>query len=235
MGLPVIKHPTFELTIPSTKQKIKYRPFLVKEEKILLLAQSSDNVKDMIQAIKQILNNCIVQGDVNLDILPSFDIEYMFLQLRANSVNSIATLEFRDPETEKSHKAEVNLLNIDVTFPKKPIKSVTIGENITMSLRYPTYDDIATIESDSPAESTLQLIKICADKVYSGEDKVDSLSDYTDEEVQEFLESLRGDALTDVQKFFEQMPKLEHTIEYGEEKNKKSHTFSGIADFFSFA
>jgi len=87
MGLPIIQHPTFELTIPSTKQEIKYRPFLVKEEKILLLAQSGDNVKDMIKAIKQILNNCIVEGDVNLNQLPSFDIEYMFLQLRANSVN----------------------------------------------------------------------------------------------------------------------------------------------------
>ena len=110
MGLPIIKHPTFELTVPSTKQKIKYRPFLVKEEKILLLAQSSDNVVDMISAIKQIINNCIVEGDINLDLLPSFDIEYMFLRLRANSVNSISSLTFKDPDDPdaKTQKIDVN-------------------------------------------------------------------------------------------------------------------------------
>ena len=87
MALPVMKHPTFELTVPSSKQKIKYRPFLDKEEKILLLAQSSDSVKDMIQAIKQIIKNCIVEGDINIDTLPSFDIEYIFLKLRVSSVS----------------------------------------------------------------------------------------------------------------------------------------------------
>jgi len=235
MGLPIIKHPTFELTIPSTKLNIKYRPFLVKEEKILLLAQSGDNVKDMIKAIKQILNNCIVEGDVNLDELPSFDIEYMFLQLRANSVNSIATLEFTDPETKKSQKVEIDLLSIGVTFPEHVNNNIDLGDGISMTLKYPTYDAIGSIDSSDLANGTMQLIKICVDKIYSGEDTVDSLSDYSEDEVSEFLESLRGDIMKQIQTFFEEMPKLEHTVEYGTDKIKKSHTFTGIADFFTFA
>jgi len=235
MGLPIIQHPTFELTIPSTKQEIKYRPFLVKEEKILLLAQSGDNVKDMIKAIKQILNNCIVEGDVNLNQLPSFDIEYMFLQLRANSVNSIATLQFTDPETDKSEKVEVDLLSIGVTFPDEVNNNIDLGNGISMTLKYPTYDAIGSIDSTDASKGTMQLIEMCVDKVYSGEDTVQSLSDFSEKEVNEFLESLRGDIMKQIQTFFEGMPKLEHTVHYGTGEIKKSHTFTGIADFFSFA
>jgi hypothetical protein len=235
MGLPIIKHPTFELTIPSTKQKIKYRPFLVKEEKILLLAQSGEHVRDMIKAVQQILNNCIMEGDVNLDILPSFDIEYMFLQLRANSVNSIATLEFEEPETKKKQKVEVDLLKINVIFPENIERVVDLGDGISMSLKYPTYDDIGSIEGADASEGALRLIKVCVDKIYSGEGKVDSLSDYSDEEVTQFIDSLRGDVMKDIQTFFEKMPKLEHKVEYEVGTEKKSHTFSGIADFFTYA
>jgi hypothetical protein len=235
MGLPVIKHPTFELTIPSTKQQVKYRPFLVKEEKILLLAQSSEKVPDIINAVKQILNNCIIEGDVNIDSLPSFDIEYMFLQLRANSVNPIATLSFEDPTSKKTQKVEVDLLKIGVVFPEKVKDVIELGDGISMSLKYPTYDNIGAVDMTSATEGTISLIKMCVDKIYSGEDKVDSLSDYSDKEADEFLDSLRGDFMKNIQTFFEEMPKLEHTIEYEIDNVKKSHTFSGIADFFTFA
>ena len=162
MGLPIIKHPTFELTIPSTKQKIKYRPFLVKEEKILLLAQSSENVMDMINAIKQIINNCIVEGNINLDLLPSFDIEYMFLRLRANSVNSTSSLTFKDPDDPeaKPQKIDVDLLTIEVKWPKDIKNKIDLGEGISMSLKYPTYDEIGSINNENVAEGTMQYVLI---------------------------------------------------------------------------
>jgi len=237
MGLPIIKHPTFELTVPSTKQKIKYRPFLVKEEKILLLAQSGENVEDMIAAIIQIINNCIVEGEVNLRTLPSFDIEYMFLRLRANSVNSIVTLNFPDPDStdEKTQKVEVNLLDIEVQWPEELNNVVDLGDGVTMSLKYPTYDDIGAIDSKNLAEGTMQLVRSCADKVYSGDNKVDSLSDYSEEEIDLFIDSLKGTSLKGIQDFFANMPKLSHTIDYEVNGKKKQHTFEGISDFFILA
>ena len=237
MGLPIIKHPTFELTIPSTKQKIKYRPFLVKEEKILLLAQSSENVMDMINAIKQIINNCIVEGNINLDLLPSFDIEYMFLRLRANSVNSTSSLTFKDPDDPeaKPQKIDVDLLTIEVKWPKDIKNKIDLGEGISMSLKYPTYDEIGSINNENAAEGTMQLIKICADKIYSGVDTVDDLKDYSEQEIGNFLDSLKGEALKGIQLFFEDMPKLSHTIDYEIKGKKKQHTFEGIADFFTYA
>jgi|TARA_R110001592_G_scaffold38487_3_gene126811 hypothetical protein len=237
MGLPIIKHPTFELTIPSTKQKIKYRPFLVKEEKILLLAQSSENVMDMINAIKQIINNCIVEGNINLDLLPSFDIEYMFLRLRANSVNSTSSLTFKDPDDPeaKPQKIDVDLLTIEVKWPKDIKNKIDLGEGISMSLKYPTYDEIGSINNENAAEGTMQLIRICADKIYSGVDTVDDLKDYSEQEIGNFLDSLKGEALKGIQLFFEDMPKLSHTIDYEIKGKKKQHTFEGIADFFTYA
>jgi len=237
MGLPIIKHPTFELTIPSTKQKIKYRPFLVKEEKILLLAQSSENVMDMINAIKQIINNCIVEGNINLDLLPSFDIEYMFLRLRANSVNSISSLTFKDPDDPegKPQKIDVNLLEINVKWPKDIKNTIDLGDGISMSLKYPTYDEIGSINNEDVAEGTMQLIRICADKIYSGVDTVDDLKDYSEQEIGNFLDSLKGEALKGIQLFFEDMPKLSHTVDYEIKGKKKQHTFEGIADFFTYA
>ena len=112
MALPIIKHPTFELTIPSTGKPLTYRPFLVKEEKVLLLAQESDEMKDLTRAIKQVLKNCIVDGEVDLDVAPTFDIEYMFLQLRANSVSNKAKCQIDDPESKKPIEIELDLKQI---------------------------------------------------------------------------------------------------------------------------
>ena len=238
MALPVLKHPTFELTVPSNKQKIKYRPFLVKEEKILLLAQSSENVKDMIDAIKQIINNCIIEGDVNVDKLPSFDIEYIFLQLRISSVDDKTELSFTDPDTNKQEKVKVDLSAVQVQFPKDNHSIIDVGQGVSLSLRYPTYNDLADIDLEKDvAKGTMDLIRACTEQVISGKDseQVDQFKDYTDEEVNAFLDSLPPSSFKSLQRFFTNMPKLEHTIEYEVGKKKKTHTFSGIQDFFSFA
>ena len=237
MALPKIKHPIFELTVPSTKEQIKYRPFLVKEEKILLLAQQSKEVKDMIEAVKQIINNCVVEGSIDIDKLPSFDIEYIFLQLRANSVGQTAKLAFTDQDTNKRQEVEVDLTKVNVKWEDNHKDIIQITDNIKMSMKYPTYADIAALDLDkiNTAEQTMKMVRMCSDKVYSGEDQVDQLSDYSEQEVDEFLESLNTQNFADVQLFFETMPKLSHTIEYTIGKKNKNYTFQGIADFFSFA
>ena len=238
MALPVMKHPTFELTVPSNKQKIKYRPFLVKEEKILLLAQASEDINDIIEAIKQIINNCIIEGDIDVHSLPSFDIEYIFLQLRISSVSPDAELTFTDPDTKEEVKVKVDLSAVKVNFPKKDNSIIDVGQDVSLSLRYPTYTDISAIQLDENiAKGTMNMIKICTDQVISGKDseQVDQFKDYTEEEVDTFLDSLPPDSFKKIQAFFTNMPKLEHTVEYEVGKKKKTHTFTGIQDFFSFA
>ena len=237
MSLPVIDTPTFEMNLLSIKDPITYRPFLVKEEKLLLMAMEAGDQQEIVQTSKQIINNCIVEGNINLDLLPSFDIEYMFLRLRANSVNSTSSLTFKDPDDPeaKPQKIDVDLLTIEVKWPKDIKNKIDLGEGISMSLKYPTYDEIGSINNENAAEGTMQLIRICADKIYSGVDTVDDLKDYSEQEIGNFLDSLKGEALKGIQLFFEDMPKLSHTIDYEIKGKKKQHTFEGIADFFTYA
>ena len=236
MGLPKLQHPTFELTIPSTKQTIRYRPFLVKEEKILLLAQESKNIADMIVAVKQIINNCIIEGKVDLDIAPSFDVEYMFLMLRANSISDVAKLRITDPETEKMIPIEVNLKEVQVKETEGHNKTIKINDDVTLEMRYPNYKDIQKMQesnAESQFESTFGMIRACADKVYNGEEEVHALRDYTDEEVNEFIDSFNTQNYQDVQNFFDTMQRLEHTVDYKVGKKMKQHTFVGMQSFFS--
>jgi hypothetical protein len=239
MGLPIIKHPTFELTIPSSKQQFKFRPFLVKEEKILLLAQSGKDVNDMIKSIKQIITNCLLEGDLNVDSLPSFDIEYIFLKLRINSVSPEVELVFPEPGTDKEQKVKVDLNEVEVHFNKDHTNKIDVGNGIMMVLKYPTYADIGSVDLEQDVgRGTLNMVQLCTDSILSGEnyEQVDKFKDYSDDEVQEFLESLTTSGFLKLQTFFETMPKLEHTIEYESSDGKKqTHTFSGISDFFSYA
>ena len=236
MTLPKIQHPTFELTVPSSKQKIRYRPFLVKEEKVLLLAQESNELKDMIVAVKQIINNCIVEGEININELPSFDIEYIFLRLRANSVSDVSKLRFTDPETGKDTDVEVDLKEVEITWDDTHTNSVQITNDIVLEMKYPTYDNLMEIEFDmqSATKSTMAMIKTCVDKIYSGPEgeQVSEFKDHTDKEIDEFIDSLTTENFADIQHFFNTMPTLEHTIDYKLGNKKKKHTFKGIGDFF---
>jgi len=236
MPLPKLEHPVFELEIPSTKEKVKYRPFLVKEEKILLLAQSSGLAGDVVTAIKQIINNCTVEGDINVDTLPSFDLEFFFLRLRAHSVNDMAKLKFNDPDNDKEIEVEVDLKEIQVHFSEEHTNAINLSGDISLLMRYPTYDDYASISYDptegNTAEAITSLINICVDKVYAGED-VHEFKDYSPEEVNEFVDSFSGQNFKDIRKFFDTSPRLEHTIDYKVGNKKKQYTFKGISDFLS--
>lgn len=240
MALPKIKHPTFELTVPSTKEKIRYRPFLVKEEKILLMAQQSGQPGEMITAVKQIINNCVVEGNIDVESSPTFDIEYMFLKLRANSISDVAKFRFKDEEKEDFVEVEIDLDLVEVQWNKEHNNMIKV-DDMSIEMKYPTYSDMTGAVEDeniSAVSLTFDMIARSIDKVYVGEgedSEVHQFSDYSEDERKEFLESLGSVAFRDMQKFFETMPKLQHDVEYKVGKKKKTRTFTGISDFFQSA
>ncbi len=233
MALPIMKHPTFELTVPSTKELLKYRPFLVKEEKILLLAQGSNTSKDLISAVKQIVRNCIIEGDVDVDNSPTFDLEYIFLKLRANSVSDIAKFNLTDDDGEVT-KIELDLNLVEVQHTENHTNIIKLGDNISLEMKYPTYTTLSSLTSDDAVETTFGMIEKCIDKVIQGEEIME-LKDFSKADVKEFLDSLTSQNFRDIQKFFDEMPKLQHTIDYKLGNKKKSRTFTGLADFFQSA
>ena len=241
MAIPVIQHPTFELTVPSTGKKLIYRPFLVKEEKILLLSQAADKLDDLIRSVKQIINNCIIKGDINVDASPTFDIEYIFLKLRAHSVNDLAKFSIPDEETKKSIDIEFDLKDVEIHRTEGHNNIIDLNNNVKLEMKYPTYDSISKFgqgDGGEAVKATFDMIKVCIDKVVvgDGEDQeVHEFKDYSEQEVDAFVDSLTSQSFRDVQNFFDTMPRLEHTIEYKAGKRTKKRTFVGLSDFFPSA
>lgn len=235
MALPVLKHPTFELEVPSTKEKISCRPFLVKEEKILLLAQESGNPNDMINGVKQIISNCIIEGEVDLNSAPTFDIEFIFLRLRANSVGQTAKFSIADEEAAEGIPVEVDLNTVEVKFNKDHTSDIKLNDDISLLMKYPTYVSLESIAKggELTTQVTFDMIKECIDKIYVGDEEVHELKDYNKKEVDEFIESFNTENFKDVQNFFDTMPKLEHTVKYKVGKKNKQKVLTGLADFFS--
>ena len=234
MALPVLSHPTFDLTIPSSKEKVVYRPFLVKEEKILLLAQEANEVKDLTRSVKQIINNCIVEGELDVQNAPTFDLGYIFLKLRANSVSDLAKFKISDEETQKEVDIELDLKDVEIHYTDGHDSKIKLNDVVSLQMKYPTYDTIGTIDENvNQVKATFDMIKACIDKVLVGEDEVHEFKDYSNSEVDAFIDSLTSQNFQDVQKFFDTMPRLEHTVEYKIGKRTKTRTFSGLADFFT--
>tara|TARA_A100001201_G_scaffold114780_1_gene98388 strand:+ start:363 stop:1061 length:699 start_codon:yes stop_codon:yes gene_type:complete len=232
MGLPILKHPTFELMVPSTKQTLKYRPFLVKEEKILLLAQQGGTANDLIRAINQIIEACVEDVDVNK--LASFDTEYIFLQLRANSVSELAKINIHDEEIDDWVEVEVDLH--DVIVPEIEMDNkVELADDIFIELRYPRYVDMMRLDEDDELNTNIEMIAMCIDKVYEGEEVME-MSSFSKEEQEVFINSFSADAFAKVQEFFVNMPKVSMEAKYkikvdGKNKTKK-RKLEGINDFF---
>ena len=225
MGLPILSHPTFELSVPSTGEKLKYRPFLVREEKILLLAQASNEVSDMFNAIEQVLTNCVVDYDVSR--FTTFDTEFVFLNLRANSVSQTTNIRILDDDTEEYLEVDVDLNDIECVIPDTE-KIIDVNEEVQIEMRYPTYKDLISVDQDIMGTLTK-----CIDKVYiSGGDVLD-IKDFTDEEIDEFVNSIPSDAFNKMQEFFNGMPAVTLDVDYKVGKKKKTKTLRGIADFFS--
>lgn len=233
MALPKIDLPIFELELPSTNKKVKYRPFTVKEEKILLVAQEAKDPEQTVLSVKQIVNNCLIDEDV--DNLAMFDLEYVLLMLRSKSVDNNIRFAVKDPETQESVELEIDINEVKVTRSEEHTNKIPINDEYTLYLRYPTISEFVKIAKSDPKDPLINyfIMVSCLDKIVS-EEAVYKMKDYTDQEIDEFMESLQGDVMKRIQKFFETMPKLRHELKY---KNKagKEQTFviEGMRSFFT--
>lgn len=232
MPLPKIDLPLYQCELPSTGKKIKYTPFTVKEEKILLTAQESKESAQIILAIKQILNNCL--QDVDVSQLSVFDIEYMLIQLRSRSVDNMTEFEVTDPETDEKVKLELNLSDVKVSRHKDHDNKIKISDEYTLFLRYPTIDQFESLmdKEEQTAEDSYDMLISCLDKLAS-KDEVYKFSDFSKKEVNEFAESLHSDTIKSIKTFFDTMPKVRHEIPYTNSKgNKKTFVLEGTQTFF---
>jgi hypothetical protein len=237
MSLPKIKHPLFEFVIPSTNKKETFRPFLVKEEKVLLMAKSSEDPGDIFRSIKQIINNCCVNKNFNVDVLTIFDLEYIFLQLRAVSVNNIVNVSYRDNddgEDGEPYSFQIDLKEIKVKFPENIEKKIMVNDTVGLIMKYPAasiFDDKEFF--DSGDEAMYELTLRCIDCIFDGEDVFDS-KNYTKEELAQFLEDCDVNTYDKIQTFMSSTPRLYHKLEYTNSKGvNKIIELISLTDFFT--
>jgi hypothetical protein len=233
MSLPKIQYPIFELILPSTKETVKFRPFTVKEEKLLLIAQESEEQRDRLNAMKQIINNCCLNLSKNIDDLPSFDLEYCFLKIRSKSVSNIIELKYRDNTDEKIYSFEVDLDEVEVVFNESHNPMISISDNLNLTLTYPTIEMLkdVIIDPQNP-ESILKIIKKCISIIYDDETVYDP-AEYSDDELTAFVESIPAKAFESIVEFFVTMPVLKHDLHYKDSQGtEKTITLQGIDDFF---
>ena len=236
MALPKLTTPTYELEIPSTDEKIKYRPFLVKEEKILMMALETKNESDIVQAVKDIVSSCTF-NKVNLDAMPMFDVEYVFLNIRAKSVGEVSSFSVLCPDDGKTYaKCEVNLTDVKVQVEDDHTNKIELGNGTGMIMQYPTINSFAeTGIKTITAENMLEVISSCILQIYEEDGKkVYDPKDQTKKELTEFIEQLNTKQFKDVQNFFNTMPRLKHVVKVKNPKTKKESeiTLTGLNDFF---
>ena len=240
MPLPTIETPTYELKLPSSNKKIKYRPFLVREEKILIIALESKSQYDITNAVTDVLKKCILTKGIDVDSLPTFDIEYLFLNIRAKSIGEDIKLTVTCPD-DRETKVSVTVYvdEIKVIKPKGHTTDIVLDDNMTLRMKYPSLTQFIennfSIDdaSESIVNKTFKVVADCMDTVYTEEDAWEA-KDYTPSERLEFIEQLNSKQYKKVEKFFETMPKLSHTIEVVNPNTKKkgSVILEGLADFF---
>ena len=237
MALPKLNTPTYELEVPSTDDKIKYRPFLVKEEKILLMALESGKNEDVIQAVKDIVSACTFDK-VDLGSMPMFDIEYIFLNIRAKSVGEVSKLKLLAPDDKETYvDTEINLMDVQVQVEDGHTNKIELTDDMGMIMTYPTIDSfVETGIQNVTASNMLDVISSCILQIYEEKgEKVYNAKDQTKKELIEFVEQLNTKQFKQVQKFFDTMPRLTHEITVMNPKTKKESNImlSGLSDFFA--
>ena len=238
MPLPKIATPTYELELPSTGKTIQYRPFLVKEEKLLVLALESEDTKQITNAIKAVLKSCIQTKGIKVDHLPTFDIEYLFLNIRGKSVGEDLEVNITCPDDNETQvKINVDLDDIKVEKKEGHTNQIKVDDTIMMEMKYPSLNEFIKNNFDpndkNQMEQSFDLIGTCIDKIYN-EEEVWATADCTKKEVKEFLESMNSSQFKDIENFFETMPKLSHTIKVTNPKTKVESevVLEGLASFF---
>jgi len=236
MALPKLTTPTYELEIPSTDEKIKYRPFLVREEKILMMAMESKKNADIVQAVKDIVSECTF-NKVNMSDLPMFDVEYIFLQIRSKSVGEVSKIKVLCPDDGKTYAdVELDLNEVKVQVGDEHTNKIELTKDMGIIMKYPTIDSFKESGiQDINASNMLEVISACILQIYEeGGKKTYDPKDQTKKELREFIEQLNTKQFREVQKFFETMPKLKHDITIKNPKTKKESkiTLNGLNDFF---
>ena len=239
MPLPKISAPIYELELPSTGQKIQYRPFLVKEEKLLVIALESEDIKQITTAIKTVIKNCIFTKNIKVESLPTFDIEYLFLNIRGKSVGEELEVNIICPDDQTTQvPVKINLDDIKVQKNESHTNRIKLDDSIMMEMKYPSLDQFIKNNFDfsdkNAMDQSFELIASCIDKIFT-EEEVWTTSDVTKKEMNDFLESMNSSQFKDIEKFFETMPKLSHKIKV---KNPVTEVESevvleGLASFFA--
>ena len=239
MPLPKIATPTYELELPSSGETIKYRPFLVKEEKLLVIALESEDNKQITNAIKAVIKGCILTKGIKVETLPTFDIEFLFLNIRGKSVGEEIEVNVYCPDdSETQVSVTIDLDDIKVQKTEDHTNKIKIDDSVMMEMKYPSLEQFIKNNFDfnekNAMDQSFDLIASCIGKVYT-EDEVWSTADCTKKEVKEFLESMNSSQFKDIEKFFETMPKLSHTVKV---KNpvtdiESDVVLEGLASFFA--
>ena len=239
MPLPKISTPLYELELPSTGETIQYRPFLVKEEKVLVIALESEDTKQITTAIKTVISNCIKTRGIKVEELPTFDIEYLFLNIRGKSVGEELDVKVTCPDDgETQVNMTINLDDIQVQKNDDHTKQIKLDDSIMMEMKYPSLDQFIKnnfdFEDGNAMEQSFDLISSCIDKIYT-EDEVWAAADCTKKEIVEFLEQMNSSQFKEIEKFFETMPKLSHKFKVKNPKTKKESevVLEGLASFFA--
>ena len=238
MPLPKIVTPTYELVLPSTKKTIKYRPFLVKEEKLLVLALETEDQKEITNAVRSVIKNCISTRGVKVESLPTFDIEFLFLNIRGKSVGEEVEVNIIAPDDGVTQiPVKIDIDDIKVAENPEHNKQIKLNDELMMEMRYPSLDQFIKNNfdiNDSNFDQSFELIASCVDKIYS-EEEVWSTGDVSKKEVMEFLEQMNSIQFKDIEKFFDTMPKLSHTLKVTNPKTKVESevVLEGLSSFFA--
>ena len=239
MPLPKIATPVYELELPSTGKTIEYRPFLVKEEKVLVIALESEDTKQITTAIKNVIKNCIRTKGVKVEDLPTFDIEYLFLNIRGKSVGEEIEVNVTCPDDgETQVPVTINLDDIEVQKNDEHSNRIKVDNSIMMEMKYPSLDQFIKNNFDfndkNAMDQSFELIATCIDKIFT-EDEVWAVEDCSKKEIVDFLEQMNSSQFKEIEKFFETMPKLSHSITVKNPKTKKENVvvIEGLAGFFA--
>ena len=238
MPLPQIATPTYELTLPSTGETIDYRPFLVKEEKLLVLAMETEDTKDITKAVKTVIKNCIQTKGIKVEELPTFDIEYLFLNIRGKSVGEEVEVKIICPDDGKTQvPVTINIDEIEVEKDKNHTTKFAIDENLMIEMKYPSLDQFIKSNFDfsggNQMEQSFELISTCVDKIFN-EEEVWVAADFSKKELMDFIESMNSTQFKKIESFFETMPKLKHEIKVKNPETGKSSlvVLEGLSSFF---
>jgi hypothetical protein len=240
MPLPKISTPTYELELPSSEEKIKFRPFLVREEKLLVLALEGEDTKEISNAIKTVIKNCIITKGIKVESLPTFDIEYLFLNIRGKSVGEKVDINIICPDDgETTVPVSIDLEDIKVRKNEKHSNKIQLDDSLMMEMKYPSLDQFIKNNFDftgtsNTMDQSFDLIASCIDKIYN-EDEIWTTSDVTKKELVEFLDQMNSSQFKQIEKFFDTMPKLSHEVKVKNPKTEVESTvvLEGLSSFFA--